>query len=103
MDAAADNNNMPGRGRTVAAWLALFALGVLQLGTFLHQEQHSVTDLDVACVACVHFDQFDDLVPASLPTVVVASYPTLQPAPPTDVEQSRFIRVYLGRAPPRFA
>ena len=85
---------------SATAYVALFALAVLQLGVVLHHDQHSATDLTSTCVACIQFEQFDDLVPAAGTGFVIDAAYALSTTPAAAVPAARLLRLYNSRAPP---
>ena len=97
---SAEKSQLPKRASGVTARIALFALAVLQLGLALHHDQHSATDLTTTCVACIQFEQFDDLVPATWTGFVIEPGYAVTTTPVAAVPVARLLRSYFGRAPP---
>ena len=88
------------RHASVATYVALFGLVILQLGLALHHDQHAATDLASTCVACVQLEQSDDAV---TDTQVVTALPLDLERSATNLctsTVSTALLYYNGRAPP---
>ena len=96
---ATDNLQLQ-RASSANAYVALFALAVLQLGLALHHEHHDATELTSQCVACIQLEQFDDLVPVSGTEFVTASQDPGGSIAHATAPTQRFLRSYNSRAPP---
>ena len=99
----AGNRRTTLRSSGATAYVALFALAVLQLGVALHHDQHSAVDLTSTCVACVQLEQFDDVVPAADADFVTTFAVTVQAIPVAAVSAVSPLRRYGSRAPPAHA
>ena len=90
----------PQRASGATAYVALFALAVLQLGVALHHDQHAATDLTDTCVACIQLEQFDDIVPAAGADTVTTFANADTATSVATVSAATPLRRYASRAPP---
>lgn len=82
-----------------AAYVALLALVVFQLGLAMHPAEHTITDIGETCVACSHYN---DIGPVSESVALPAAAPpaeALVPAPVVVADNTRRYPVH-ARAPP---
>jgi hypothetical protein len=93
------NANTQIRRPRPAAYVALLAFALFQLGFALHQAEHAVADLDESCIACSYFN---GVAPAPAAAEVQVTAALADPVLPAPTVVANLVHRYPihARAPP---
>jgi siderophore synthetase component len=95
----ADTNKHAERPR-LAAYAALLALALFQLGFATHQADHAVTELGETCAACAHYNDADAALAPAEPAPLLLQADPFVPAPPALARAVTALYSSPIRAPP---
>ena len=96
----ATDYRLPRRASGATAYVALFALALVQLAAVLHHDEHEATELAESCVACVQLEQFNDVVAVTPTAYTVEPEVAIVRTSGSIASIARPMRPYFGRAPP---
>lgn len=84
----------------LAAYAALLALALFQLGFAMHQAEHAAADLGDFCVLCSHYDNIDKTLVAAQVHDIALSTERIVPALPSLGSHVAGLYPNKVRAPP---
>ncbi|HSG58890.1 MAG TPA: hypothetical protein VLA06_05115 [Woeseiaceae bacterium] len=76
------NTNKQAKRPRLAAYAALLALALFQLGFATHQVDHAVTELGETCAACAHYNDADAALAPAGPAPLLPQADPFAPLPP---------------------